>query len=132
MSAENSSPKATRRTFITSATALGAISVAGSAFGQAPLDDNAKASRMAAAVSTRNPIFGPGALANLQQAVYDYEGIVANGGWPRVETTAKPKIGIWSAKDRIAQFRDDIYQVDGAHELALQTGLNQEPAVADN
>ena len=38
----------------------------------------------------------------------------------------------WSAKDHIVQFRDDIYQMDGARELALQTGLNQEPAVANN
>jgi murein L,D-transpeptidase YcbB/YkuD len=29
------------------------------------------------------------------------------------------------------QFRDDIYQLDGAQELALQTGLNQEPVVAN-
>jgi murein L,D-transpeptidase YcbB/YkuD len=26
------------------------------------------------------------------------------------------------------QFRDDIYQLDGAQQLALQTGLNQEQA----
>ena len=32
----------------------------------------------------------------------------------------------------VAEFRDDIYQMDGAQELALQTGLNQEPAVANN
>ncbi len=37
-------------------------------------------------------------------------------------------ITAWSAKDRIVQFRDDIYQMDGDSELALQTGLNQEPA----
>lgn len=33
----------------------------------------------------------------------------------------------WSAKDHIVQFRDDIYQMDGEQQLALQTGLNQEP-----
>lgn len=32
----------------------------------------------------------------------------------------------WSARDRVVQFRDDIYQMDGATELALQTGYNQE------
>lgn len=37
-------------------------------------------------------------------------------------------ITAWSAKDHIVQFRDDIYAMDGADELALQTGLNQEPA----
>jgi murein L,D-transpeptidase YcbB/YkuD len=35
-------------------------------------------------------------------------------------------ITAWSAKDRVVQFRDDIYQKDGATELALQTGYNQE------
>ncbi len=37
-------------------------------------------------------------------------------------------ITAWSAKDRIVQFRDDIYALDGADQLALQTGLNQEQA----
>ena len=33
----------------------------------------------------------------------------------------------WSARDRVVQFRDDIYQMDGAAELALQTttGIEQ-------
>jgi murein L,D-transpeptidase YcbB/YkuD len=35
-------------------------------------------------------------------------------------------ISAWSARDRVVQFRDDIYQMDGATELALQTGYNQE------
>ncbi len=30
-------------------------------------------------------------------------------------------ISSWSAKDGVVQFRDDIYQMDGAQELALQT-----------
>ena len=30
-------------------------------------------------------------------------------------------ISAWSASDGVAQFRDDIYQMDGATELALQT-----------
>lgn len=55
---------------------------------------DAKASRTAAAVSTNNPIFGAGASANLQQAIFDHEAIVANGGWPRVNTTVKLKIGM--------------------------------------
>jgi L,D-transpeptidase YcbB len=37
----------------------------------------------------------------------------------------------WSAKDRIVQFRDDIYQMDGEQQLALQTGLNQEPEASN-
>ncbi|MCO6185818.1 murein L,D-transpeptidase [Rhizobium sp. L1K21] len=37
-------------------------------------------------------------------------------------------ITAWSAKDHVVQFRDDIYAMDGADQLALQTGLNQEQA----
>ncbi len=35
-------------------------------------------------------------------------------------------ITAWSANDRIVQFRDDIYNMDGAAELALQTTAGQE------
>lgn len=37
-------------------------------------------------------------------------------------------ITAWSAKDRIVQFRDDIYQMDGNAELALQTTTGIEQA----
>jgi murein L,D-transpeptidase YcbB/YkuD len=97
-----------RRTFLTSAAALGAAAVSNAAFGEVAMDEiinaprrgnwddqfDAKASRTAAAVTTKNPIFGPGASANIQQAIYDYEQIVANGGWPRINTTVKLKIGM--------------------------------------
>ncbi len=38
-------------------------------------------------------------------------------------------ITAWSARDGVVQFRDDIYQRDGATELALQTktGTEQNP-----
>jgi murein L,D-transpeptidase YcbB/YkuD len=109
MSGRDSFSSLSRRGFLTSAAALGAAAVAGPVLGQelsmediinAPRRGNwddqfdAKASRTAAAVATKNPIFGPGASANLQQAVFDYESIVANGGWPRVNTTVKLKIGM--------------------------------------
>ncbi|WP_421591179.1 L,D-transpeptidase family protein [Shinella sp. M27] len=35
-------------------------------------------------------------------------------------------ISAWSARDRVVQFRDDIYQMDGATELALQSGIGTE------
>ena len=37
-------------------------------------------------------------------------------------------ITAWSAKDRVVQFRDDIYQLDGNAELALQTTTGIEQA----
>lgn len=42
-------------------------------------------------------------------------------------------ITAWSAKDGVVQFRDDIYQRDGATELALQTksGVEQNPGAIE-
>ena len=37
-------------------------------------------------------------------------------------------ITAWSARDRVVQFRDDIYQLDGNAELALQTNYVTEEA----
>ncbi|MGV8939342.1 MAG: L,D-transpeptidase family protein [Allorhizobium sp.] len=36
-------------------------------------------------------------------------------------------ISAWSAKDNVVQFRDDIYQLDGDAQLALQTNIGVEP-----
>jgi murein L,D-transpeptidase YcbB/YkuD len=108
MSGRDRNSSLSRRTFLTSAAAAVGAAVATDALAEVAMDEiinaprrgnwddqfDAKASRTAAAVSTKNPIFGPGASANLQQAIYDYETIVANGGWPRVNTTVKLKIGM--------------------------------------
>jgi murein L,D-transpeptidase YcbB/YkuD len=109
MSDQDNSSSLSRRSLLRSAALLGAAAVAGPALAEdvslldiinAPRRGNwddqfdAKASRTAAAVLSNNPIFGSGAAANLQQAIYDYETIVANGGWPKVQTTVKLKIGV--------------------------------------
>ena len=36
-----------------------------------------------------------------------------------------------SEKDGVVQFRDDIYHLDGQRELALDTGMNQEPSTVE-
>lgn len=41
-------------------------------------------------------------------------------------------ISAWSTIPHIVQFRDDIYEMDGAQELALQTTTGIEPVVAGN
>ena len=109
MSDQDNSSSLSRRSLLRSAALFGAAAVAGPALAEdvslmdiinAPRRGNwddqfdAKASRTAAAVLSNNPIFGSGAAANLQQAIYDYETIVANGGWPKVQTTVKLKIGV--------------------------------------
>ena len=39
-------------------------------------------------------------------------------------------ISAWSTVPHIVQFRDDIYEMDGAQELALQTTTGIEPVIA--
>jgi L,D-transpeptidase YcbB len=97
-----------RRRFMMTVATLGASVVAGHALAQSAVEDlinaprrgawddqfDAKASRPEASVSTNNPIFGASAVSNIQQAIYDYQQIVANGGWPQVNTTVKLQLGV--------------------------------------
>ncbi len=98
-----------RRAFLRSAAAGGLVAVAGSAFADdldlqsvidAPRrgdwDDqfDAKAMSSAAAVASNNPIFGPEAIPNIQQAIVKYQEIVAQGGWPQVNPTQKLQLGV--------------------------------------
>lgn len=93
-----------RRTFLRSAIGAGLASVALPAYAQTAFDDviNAprrgnwddqfdanNASRTAAAVKSNNPILGPGCLPNIQQAILEYQQIVAAGGWPQVMPTGQ-------------------------------------------
>ncbi len=88
-----------RRTFLRSAIGAGLASVALPAYAQSAFDDviNAprrgnwddqfdanNASRTAAAVKSNNPILGPESVPNIQQAILEYQQIVAAGGWPQV------------------------------------------------
>jgi murein L,D-transpeptidase YcbB/YkuD len=117
MSDSISNSSFSRRGFLRSAALLGAAAVAGPALAEGAMDDiinaprrgnwddqfDAKSSRTAAAIMSNNPIFGAGAATNLQQAIYDYEAISANGGWPQVQTNQKLKIGI--VDPAVAQLR---------------------------
>ena len=99
-----------RRAFLRSAAALTGVALASSALAQDALNDiinaprrgnwddqfDAKASRTVAAVSTNNPIFGTDAIPNIQTAILSYQTIVANGGWPTINTSEKLKIGATS------------------------------------
>jgi L,D-transpeptidase YcbB len=88
-----------RRSFLRSAATVGAAAIAAPAFAQSALDDlinapgrgkwddqfDAKAaSRTAAAAVSNTPILSPQSIANIQQAIAQYQTIVANGGWPQV------------------------------------------------
>jgi murein L,D-transpeptidase YcbB/YkuD len=134
MSDSNSNSNLSRRGFLRSAALLGAAAVAGPVLAeQVPIDEvinaprrgnwddqfDAKSSRTAAAIISNNPIFGSGAAANLQQAIYDYEAIAANGGWPHIQTSQKLKIGV--VDPAVRQLRQRL-MVSG--DLAKSAGIS--------
>ncbi|QRM54942.1 L,D-transpeptidase family protein [Sinorhizobium sp. BG8] len=108
MSRKNGIDVFSRRAFLRTAATIGAAAVAGKAAAQSAIDEiinaprrgnwddqfDAKASRTATAVVSNNPIFGPGSAGHIQQAIFDYQNIVANGGWPQVNAGQKLEIGV--------------------------------------
>ncbi len=98
-----------RRNFLRTAMSAGLASVAFPAFAQTAFDDviNAprrgnwddqfdanNASRTTAAVKSNNPILSPEAVGNMQQAIMDYQQIVANGGWPQINASQRLQLGV--------------------------------------
>ncbi len=99
-----------RRTFLRSAIGAGLASVALPAYAQSAFDDviNAprrgnwddqfdanNASRTAATVKSNNPILSPESAPNIQQAIMEYQQIVAAVGWPQVvPTSQRLQIGV--------------------------------------
>lgn len=97
-----------RRSFVRMAMGAGLASVAMPALAQTAFDDvinaprrgnwddqfDANASRTAAAVKSNNPILGPEAVPNIQQAIMEYQQILANGGWPQVNPSQRLQLGV--------------------------------------
>src|SRR5262245_43356916 len=110
MSKKNGIEALSRRAFLRSAATVGAAALAAPAFAQSALDDlinapgrgkwddqfDAKAaSRTAASAVSNTPILGPNSVPNMQQAISQYQAIVANGGWPQVNPTQqKLQLGV--------------------------------------
>jgi murein L,D-transpeptidase YcbB/YkuD len=100
MSKKNGIEPFSRRTFLRSAAAFGAAAVAAPAFAQqSALDDlinapsrgnwdeqfDAKAASRTASIAVSNtPILGPESVANIREAITQYQGIASNGGWPQI------------------------------------------------
>lgn len=95
--------------FLRSAATFGAVAVAGAASAQDALNEiinsprrgswddqfDAKgASRTATTVVSNTPVFGPETIAHVQQAIFDYQNIVSQGGWPTVQTSVKLELGV--------------------------------------
>lgn len=99
--------KTSRRFFITGAGALAATALSRTASAQDVInqflaaesrgnwDDqfDARASQGGKVASTQ-PIFSPNTIFNVEQAIAQYQGIVAQGGWPVVPATKKLRLGV--------------------------------------
>jgi murein L,D-transpeptidase YcbB/YkuD len=99
--------KASRRFFLSSAGALAAVAFAGGASAQDVIGDILKSDRrgnwddtfdaratQGDKVASNLPIFSPQTVMYVEQAIGQYSGIVAQGGWPLVPATKKLKLGV--------------------------------------
>lgn len=100
--------KANRRFFLTGTAALAAAAFSRSAFGQEDVigdilrsdrrgnwgdQFDARASE-GGKVSSNLPIFSPETVAHIEQSVFQYQNIVAQGGWPMVPAVKKLQLGV--------------------------------------
>jgi murein L,D-transpeptidase YcbB/YkuD len=92
--------KASRRFFLSGAAMLAAVAVAGRASAQDVISDILKSDRrgnwddefdarasQGDKVASNLPIFSPETIMYVEQAIGQYSGIVAQGGWPVVPAT---------------------------------------------
>lgn len=101
--------KISRRRFLGKAAGLiAATAAAAPAFAQTAIEDiinsprrgawddqfDAKSSRSVAKTATRHPISSADTIAFVERAIFDYQNIVARGGWPVVPATKKLKMGV--------------------------------------
>ncbi|MEM5494129.1 L,D-transpeptidase family protein [Hoeflea sp. AS16] len=109
-----------RRRFIGRAAALAAATVtAGPALAQTAIEDiinsprrgswddqfDAKSSRSVAETTTRHPIASADTIAFVERAIFDYQNLVARGGWPFVPATKKLRMGVSEPEVRILRQR---------------------------
>lgn len=99
--------KASRRVFLSGAAMLAAVAVAGRASAQDVIGDILKSERrgnwddefdarssQGDEVASNLPIFSPETVMYVEQAINQYSGIVAQGGWPVVPATKKLQLGV--------------------------------------
>ncbi len=97
-----------RRALLRGAAVAGVAALAGQASAQTAIDDvinaprrgnwddqfDAQVSRANANVVSNTPILSPSNVMHVQQAIANYQAIVANGGWPQVNPGVKLKLGV--------------------------------------
>jgi murein L,D-transpeptidase YcbB/YkuD len=102
--------RASRRFFLSGAAMLAAVAVAGRASAQDVIGDILKSDRRGNwddefdaraskgdKVASNLPIFSPETIMYVEQAIGQYSGIVAQGGWPVVPATKKLQLGVADA-----------------------------------
>jgi len=112
--------KISRRRFIGRAAGMAAAAVtAGPALAQNAIEDiinsprrgswddqfDAKSSRSVAETATRYPIASADTIAFVERAIFDYQNLVARGGWPVVPATKKLRMGVSEPEVRILRQR---------------------------
>ncbi|MCY1663954.1 L,D-transpeptidase family protein [Rhizobium sp. SL86] len=122
MSKKSEAEMISRRTLLRSAVSLGAASIAAPVLAQDTLQDiisaprrgtwddqfdATAASRTAATVTSNNPVLGPMGPANIQQAILQYQQIVAAGGWPQV-TPVQQGLRLGAAEPSVQQLRQRL------------------------
>jgi L,D-transpeptidase YcbB len=125
MSKKSESEFLSRRAVLRSAVSLGAVSLAAPVLAQSALQDIISApqrgtwddqfdanasSRSAVNVMSNNPVLGQGSPAYIQQAILEYQNIVANGGWPQV-TPGQAGMRIGNADPVVQQLRQRLMVV---------------------
>lgn len=109
MSKKNGIEALSRRSFLRSATTIGATALAAPAFAQSALDalinaprrgnwddqfDAKAASRTASAVVSNTPILSSQSVPSIQQAIMQYQQIASAGGWPQINSTQRLQLGV--------------------------------------
>lgn len=126
--------KTSRRTFLAGAGAVAATAATQPAFAQNAIDDilssnqrgtwndqfDAKASAQVGKVVSTSPIFSPETVSHIEQTLYQYQDIVARGGWAPVPSSKALRLGV-SDRDVEALRRRLIASGD----LSERAGISQ-------
>ena len=66
---------------------------------------DAKSSRSVAETATRHPIASADTIAFVERSIFDYQNLVAQGGWPFVPPVKKLRMGVAEPEVRILRQR---------------------------
>lgn len=126
--------KANRRFFLTGAGAIAAAALTGTANAEDVIGDilnsprrgnwndqfDASVSQGGGKVASHLPIFSPETVSYIEQAIGQYSGIVAQGGWPVVPATKKLQLGVVDPDVEVLRKR-----LMASGDLSTRAGISQ-------